>query len=274
MSPPLPSLTEVWHNDTYSEISPLRPDLSAAKKTVIITGAGSGIGRACALAFARAGAAMIVLIGRTEEKLRETQQLLSCSSSIHAVSTTDEKGMKDVAATTRSWDVLVLAAGYQPEPSSIQETSIDDWWQSFETNVKGTMIPSKVFLPSANPVHSSIIAFTSAVVFPPTMLVNLSAYVSSKLSVIKFIEYLAAENPSTFAVALSPGMVDTAMLRKSGANPNTLPLDTDSPEASFLNGRNVWANWDVNELKSKAENIKSGLLLTSGVYGWPFNADF
>jgi hypothetical protein len=43
-----------------------------------------------------------------------------------------------------------------------------------------------------------------------------------------------------------------------------------SPEASFLNGRHVWSNWDVPQLKEKAEDIKSGLLLTSGIYGWPY----
>jgi hypothetical protein len=43
-----------------------------------------------------------------------------------------------------------------------------------------------------------------------------------------------------------------------------------SPEASFLNGRSVWANWDVDELKGQAEAIQSGQQLTSGIYGWPY----
>jgi hypothetical protein len=43
-----------------------------------------------------------------------------------------------------------------------------------------------------------------------------------------------------------------------------------SPEASFLNGRSVWANWDVEELKGQAEAIQSGQQLTSGIYGWPY----
>lgn len=45
-----------------------------------------------------------------------------------------------------------------------------------------------------------------------------------------------------------------------------------SAEADFLNGRSVWANWDVDELKAKANEINSGLLLTAGVYGWPFES--
>lgn len=43
-----------------------------------------------------------------------------------------------------------------------------------------------------------------------------------------------------------------------------------SPEAAFLKSRLVWANWDVDELKSQAKEISSGLQMTSGVLGWPY----
>lgn len=43
-----------------------------------------------------------------------------------------------------------------------------------------------------------------------------------------------------------------------------------SPEASFLNGRSVWANWDVDELKGQAEQIKEGVQMTAGINGWPY----
>jgi hypothetical protein len=43
-----------------------------------------------------------------------------------------------------------------------------------------------------------------------------------------------------------------------------------SPEAAFLKGRTVAANWDVDELKAQADTIQSGLTMTSGIYGWPF----
>lgn len=97
---------------------------------------GSGIGRATALAFARAGADKIVLIGRNEATLRETQQLLgphsSTSSSIHAADVTDEKALIEVATDTGTWDVLIMVAGYLAGPASIRESSVDDWWKSFE----------------------------------------------------------------------------------------------------------------------------------------------
>jgi len=41
-------------------------------------------------------------------------------------------------------------------------------------------------------------------------------------------------------------------------------------EAQFLNGRFVWANWDVEELKAKAEEIESTNQMVVGFNGWPF----
>ena len=42
-----------------------------------------------------------------------------------------------------------------------------------------------------------------------------------------------------------------------------------SKEAKFLNGRFVWANWDVDELKAAAAEIEEGNKFTTGLLGWP-----
>ncbi|KAJ5650492.1 NADP(+)-dependent dehydrogenase [Penicillium longicatenatum] len=282
MNPPLPSLTSVWHNAPYAAISPERPELSALGKTVIITGAGSGIGQATALAFARAGAAKIVLIGRNEEKLQSTQKQLDCPSSIHAANVTNEAAITQVATSIGTWDIMILAAGHISPRVHMREASVTEWWQNFETNVKGTMIAANAFLPTANQTHSAIVAFSAGVFFPPGRLAGLSGYISSKFTLIKVMEFLAAENPNVFAAALHPGMIETDNFRASGADPSKLPMDSvnlpaeflvwlTSPEAAFLNGRFAMANWDVEELKTKADQIQSGQLLTSGVNGWPFS---
>jgi NAD(P)-dependent dehydrogenase (short-subunit alcohol dehydrogenase family) len=97
------------------------------------------------------------------------------------------------------------------------------------------MVSTNVFLPTANPTHAAIIGITAAVVLPVQTTKGLSAYVSSKLSLIKVMEYIAAENPNVFAAALHPGMVDTKILRESGADPNKVPLDSGKcPTTAFL----------------------------------------
>jgi hypothetical protein len=42
-----------------------------------------------------------------------------------------------------------------------------------------------------------------------------------------------------------------------------------SPEAEFLNGKFVWSNWDIEELKAKKEHLLSTDDLTLGLQGWP-----
>ncbi|KAF4776428.1 short chain dehydrogenase [Colletotrichum scovillei] len=286
MQPPLPSVTPTWRNDTYEAISPSRPELSAAGKTVIVAGAGSGIGRETALAFAAAGAARVSLLGRTEAAIAETAASLpsSVQSDVHAVDITDEQTLIKVAAAIGKWDILVLASGYVSSPSPVAGSATDDWWQSFETNTKGTYLVTKVFLPTANPSHASIVALTTGTTaLPAVALPGLSAYMASKLAQTKIIEFLAAENPNIFAVTLHPGMVETDIFTKSGAKAEALPMDKvqlpahftvwlASPEAAFLNGRTVWANWDVEELKKGTGAIQSGQLLTSGINGWPYTS--
>lgn len=43
-----------------------------------------------------------------------------------------------------------------------------------------------------------------------------------------------------------------------------------SPEARFLNGKFLWANWDVDELMAQAKEIKGSTQLSIGLVGWPF----
>lgn len=45
-----------------------------------------------------------------------------------------------------------------------------------------------------------------------------------------------------------------------------------SPEGAFLRGKWVWANWDVEELKARAQEIQTTPILTANILGWPFEA--
>src|ERR1700742_1512639 len=74
MDPPFPCPTKTWHNTAYPAISPERPELSAKNKVVVVTGGGSGIGVGIVEGFARAGAAYICILGRTQATLQKTKQ--------------------------------------------------------------------------------------------------------------------------------------------------------------------------------------------------------
>jgi NAD(P)-dependent dehydrogenase (short-subunit alcohol dehydrogenase family) len=99
-----------------------------------------------------------------------------------------------------------------------------------------------------------------------------SAYGISKLVVLELMAYVAVENPNVFAVALHPGIIDTEMMKDVFK-----PFALDTPELvggigvwlagwegadrNFLNGRFVSANWDVEDLVARGDEIqKEGLL--------------
>lgn len=124
-------------------------------------------------------------------------------------------------------------------------------------------------LPSADTPAKIITLTTGAAyeVFP-----SLSAYGISKLTVLQLMTYVAAESPNVFAVALHPGIVDTEMTIDSFKR---FALDTpelvggvgvwlagwQGVDRKFLEGRFVSANWDVEELVKRKEEIeKEGLL--------------
>jgi NAD(P)-dependent dehydrogenase (short-subunit alcohol dehydrogenase family) len=154
MSAPFPSPTVTWRNGTYPEIEPTWPDLSQSGKRVIIPGAvsriyasisrkdaekyqGSGIGRETALSFAKAGAQRLILIGRTETKLRETKAMVADDATetiIYAASVIDEDAMKKIVAAVRRWDVLILNAGYISPPGPLAEAPAYEYWMNCEVS--------------------------------------------------------------------------------------------------------------------------------------------
>ncbi|KAI0398910.1 hypothetical protein F4802DRAFT_611273 [Xylaria palmicola] len=264
MQPPFPCPVETWRNDTYETISPSCPELSAANKTVVILGAGSGIGQETALAFAAAGASKIALLGRTEAALKVTAGW-----------------PKERCIRIGKWNVLVLCSGFCPTLSPIASAEVDDWWKGFETNVKGTLLVAKAFLPTAHRPGAAFLAIISDVsVLPAAHLPGLSPYISSKLAQAKMFEFLAAENPDIFVATMHPGMVKTDIFDRTGGKADQLPMDKvqlpahflvwmASPEAAFLRGRCASCNWDVEELKAQKAMFTNGLFMTFGSKGLP-----
>jgi NAD(P)-dependent dehydrogenase (short-subunit alcohol dehydrogenase family) len=100
----------------------------------------------------------------------------------------------------------------------------------------------------------------------------LSAYGTSKLAAFELMTYVAAENPNVVAVALHPGVVNTEMTIDSFKR---FALDTpelvggvgvwlarwEGADIEFLSGRYVSANWDVEDLVARKEDIVRGELL-------------
>jgi NADP-dependent 3-hydroxy acid dehydrogenase YdfG len=124
------------------------------EKIVFITGASSGIGGACARAFAAQGAKLLLAARRVErlEKLAaDLKAALGTESHVFALDVRDRRAVeKTLAGLPAEWKdigVLVNNAGLSRGLDKIQNGNPDDWDEMIDTNVKGLLNVSRAVLP-------------------------------------------------------------------------------------------------------------------------------
>jgi 3-hydroxy acid dehydrogenase / malonic semialdehyde reductase len=125
-----------------------------SKKIVLVTGASSGIGRACAEAFAREGARLI-LTARRKDRLdvlakdlkqkhgTESLPILLDVRNQPAV----EKAIQTLSPEWQDIEVLVNNAGLSRGLDKLHEGKLDDWEEMIDTNVKGLLYVSRAVIP-------------------------------------------------------------------------------------------------------------------------------
>ena len=122
------------------------------KKTVFITGATSGIGKACAEKFAENGYDLIIT-GRREELLREVQHTLTEKYAVNVTTLcfdVQDKNATDNAVKNlgeRRIDILINNAGLALGRESFDEANMQDWETMIDTNVKGLLYMSRALMP-------------------------------------------------------------------------------------------------------------------------------
>ena len=123
-------------------------------KTVLITGASAGIGKACALAFAEAGADLLLAARRVERLNELAEELISTHGIKVKTIKLDVRHHNEVKNTLSSlkdeWkniDILINNAGLARGFSKIYEGKIDDWEEMIDTNIKGLLYVTRQVLP-------------------------------------------------------------------------------------------------------------------------------
>lgn len=192
-----------------------------SKNVVLVTGALSGIGRATALAFARAGN-RIVVAGRREDAgaalVMELRALGTEAEFVRAdVSKENEIGATVDAAVARfgSLDVAVNNAGTEGQSGPITEQTPASYAATFDTNVLGTLLSLKHELRVMERQGAgSIINLSST--FGHRGGANASLYVASKHAVEGLTKSAALEGAAynVRVNAVAPGPVDTELLKR------------------------------------------------------------
>ncbi|MEV6614559.1 SDR family oxidoreductase [Streptomyces sp. NPDC051051] len=184
---------------------------------VLVTGAGSGIGRATALAFAEAGARVIAVDRDTESALHtaETARLMGAAGAwAETVDVSDEQAMEKLAAKVLAEhgvvDVLVNNAGVGLA-GSFFDTTPEDWRRVLDVNLWGVIHGCRLFgrQMAERGQGGHIVNTASAAAFQPSG--SLPAYSTSKAAVLMLSECLRAElaRQDIGVTAVCPGLVNT-----------------------------------------------------------------
>ena len=190
-----------------------------AGKVVVVTGAGSGIGRETALLFGRLGAKVHVtdIDGAAAEATRDA---IGGDARAHTVDSSDPDALESLAARVYEEDghvdVLHNNAGIG-HASPVEETTVEDWQRVIGVNLLGVAYGVQAFVPrmlkQGRPASVVNTASMAGLVAAP----KLVPYTASKFGVVGLTEALDAElRPRGIHMcAVCPGIIDTNITRTS-----------------------------------------------------------
>ena len=188
-----------------------------AGRTVLVTGAGSGIGRATALLCAERGADLVICdvdeagLGETASRARDLGRSVLASP----VDVADREAMRDFATGVERVDLLVNNAGVGLAGEFL-ETPLEDWDWIVSINLMGVVHGCHFFVPKI-PRGGHVVNLSSMAGYHATPV--LPAYVTTKFAVLGFSEALREElhERGVGVTAICPGVINTPITRSTRA---------------------------------------------------------
>jgi len=185
-------------------------DFDFSGKSVLITGAASGIGAACAAWLADRGASRLVLVDRDEQGLARLD--VACETVVFAGDTADPALWERIEAEAGRIDHAVLNAGIAAG-TSIADTVFDEWRRVLSVNLDGTFLSLRVALRLMPEGGSAVLTASVAGLKAEP---GTAAYGASKAAVIQLAKVAAKESAARGirVNAIAPGGVDTPIWDK------------------------------------------------------------
>ncbi len=183
--------------DNYRQGEP--GELRLKGKTAVITGAGSGIGRAAALHLARNGADVCLIDlndNRTEKAEREIREMGRESLFVDADVSDPQRVEKAIRTAVDRFgriDVVFANAGINGTLSPIEDLQPEDWDKTLATNLKGTFLTVKYAIPHMKQAGGSVIVTSSVNGSRKFSGFGMAAYSASKAGQVAFAKMAALE---------------------------------------------------------------------------------
>lgn len=192
----------------------------AERRHALVTGGGSGIGRAIALALAQSGIEVTV----SGRRVKPLEDLAAEHELIHtaAADVTDEASMEALYAQAQAargpFDIVIANAGVG-ESAPAHKTSLDLWNRTIDTNLTGAFLSVRPAIEPMKRAKRGRIVFIASIAGLKGA-PYVSAYVAAKHGVIGLTRALAAELAQSGVTvnAVCPGYVETPMLERTLAN--------------------------------------------------------
>jgi len=193
---------------------------SLNKKTALVTGASSGLGRHFAITLAKAGADVIVAARRTDKLAEVVEEIKALGKQAFAVSldVTQENNVEDAVAKALAHfgkiDILINNAGNTILKPSLEVTGTD-WDYIFDTHAKGTWLVSRAVIKNmiAQQIAGSIINISSTMATRTGR--NRIAYSSAKAAISHMTRAMAFDfAPKIRVNAIAPGWFETDLNRE------------------------------------------------------------
>jgi NADP-dependent 3-hydroxy acid dehydrogenase YdfG len=196
-------------------------------KIAVVTGAGSGVGQAVALALAKQGW-RVAIVGRRAETLMETVEragadkgkLLSCPCDIGDNNAVARIG-REILAKFGNVEVLVNAAGTNTPRRALEVLSLEDYRAIIDANLNGAYYVTQAFLPAMRAQKSGTIIHIVSDAGKQASPKSGPAYVMSKFGLAGLTQSINAEERGNGirACAIFPGDIDTPLLDKRPSPP-------------------------------------------------------
>jgi NAD(P)-dependent dehydrogenase (short-subunit alcohol dehydrogenase family) len=269
------------HKSPYNALTTALSTRPLSGRSVLITGANRGIGVYITNAIAAAGASKIAVVGRNKaaiEAARDTyaKNYPKTTFVAYSADVTDEAAITSVFDSFGAPDILINNAGHFPDDGPFVDQDLKTWFSGFEINIFGSANVTQKFL-KAKPKNKSahVLNVSSMAAHMRFPLIGWSGYNASKMGAARIFENIRFEHPEVHFVNVHPGNIESDGFTKSGASaPPSGMTDGElagqffawlaTTEAEFLSGRFVWAEWDIEELKARKDDIlEDDLLLTT-----------
>jgi NAD(P)-dependent dehydrogenase (short-subunit alcohol dehydrogenase family) len=217
-------------------------------KVALVTGAGSGIGKATALRLG-AGGARVVVTSRTQEEIEATRDTIIAAGgealSVAAdVSEPDEvkKVVEQTLATYGRIDVVVANAGINGVWAPIDELTPAEWDKTMNVNLRGTYLTLHHTVPALRKQGGAIVIVSSINGNRTFTSAGATAYSASKAAQVAMTKQLALElgKYGIRVNAVCPGAIDTAIsdnTEKRNVAEVTIPVEFPEGDIPITGGR-------------------------------------